>query len=239
MSSPYDYPKIRSAGSEASPTPPFTPTNSDPSISYSSQQTSFSSPQISRAASQGAPLTPQNRHSNPGLPKHLETTYRGDENVAAPQPNISAPQPSTYPSLQSSELTLQSSESANTLVTAQSSEVVSQTNIPTLAPRFNDEAGTQTPRPNEEPPQPDSSTPKRVPKPNLTIQISPVTEPSDGNSSLPGSSPYLSRRHHPTSPLVLHSSSVSDDSPRTSGEMESMGGATHSASMQLYVHSNN
>lgn len=239
-SSPYDYPKIRSAGSGASHTSPYSPTGtSDPSVSFSTPQASHSSPQINRAASQGHPLTPKNRHSNPGLPKHLQTT---SNETVAPQSSISAPQPSTSTLLPSMS-TLHPSTSTLQPSTSDMSELGMYLGIqfsePTPLPSematstftAQPTTNTLTPQPNEAVPQPITSTPQRVPKANLTIQISPVSE--QGNVS-PQGSPFLSRRHHPPSPLVLHSSSVSDESPRTSGDADALRGS-HSSGDIDYV----
>jgi hypothetical protein len=219
ISSPYDYPRIRSAGNGASQTPPFSPgMNPDPST-FSGAQTSFSSPQISRAsreAPQEGARTPQTRHSNSGLPRHLETS--SDENVvpqsnmSTPEPNTSVPQPTastgSYLGLEFNQFINHSSEPA--------------TGTSTSVPRSNEVAPqTSTPNPQHDVATPTNSTP-RLPKPNLTIQISPVSEQGDPAHQSLGS-PFLSRRQHPPSPLVLHSNSASDDSPRTSGEVEALG----------------
>ena len=281
ISSPYDYPKIRSAGSGASHTPPFSPgVTSDPSTSFS-----HSSPQISRAA-QGGPLTPQgtpqnrhsnhgfpghmetgpltpqgtpqNRHSNHGFPGHMETAGRMGQpqsNVLAPQTSTSAPrtnistplfsthtsqpnstaslpstsqpgsslgpasvsQPGSYLGFEFSDPAPLPSEQTSSASTAQRTEVTPPTSSP-------------TPQPNEVVPQPSTSTPRRIPKANLTIQISPVSDqPAD--PAVQQGSPFLSRKYHPPSPLVLHSSSMSEDSPRTSSEIDALGGPRSSGDM--------
>jgi len=64
--------------------------------------------------------------------------------------------------------------------------------------------------------QPASSTPITANLQNLNV---PVSTPSHSRS--PQSSPLLSSiRPHPPSPLVFHSASISEESPRTSGELD-------------------
>lgn len=185
VTSPYDYPKIRSAGSGASHTPPTTPlVNSNPSSSFSSPQISHSEPQPhpqARLSDQDPPdlqasLSPQQQHST-----HANST--SEEHNVTPQ--------LTH---QSSTLAPQSTPS--NIVTSQ--------------------AGELTPQPSSSTPQPTSMGLRHA---NLTIQISPLSEFTRASS--PPGSPSPSRRRYPPSPLALHSSSVSEDSPHTSGEVGS------------------
>ena len=230
VTSPYDYPKIRSAGSGASHTPPTTPlSNSDPSSSLVHMHVTSSSPQISRSGLAHEPL--QARHSTP-----QSVTYRQTSTPAANKAVMYGQ--TTTPAANEASLPNGAAQFGPNTSTPQPNTVVPpQPNVstPQLGPGTPQlQPNTSTPQPNSAPPQPSTSTPRMTKPSNLTVQISPVSELGDTLS--PPGSPYHSRRAHPPSPLVLHSNSMSDDSPRTSGEISEMGvGPNSSAPQQIVV----
>ena len=197
ITSPYDYPRIKNAGLSTPPTSSGHVTPTSPTKQAAVSNVAFTNPVYDMHQLQhemGAYTAGNDERDN-------VTSQAIDSSPALENP---APHSSMMPNQSSSSLGFTPQTMVNPQLRNESGLIPQ--------PRSNTTAVSQ----------PATSTPLQsslqVP-PNLTIRVTPSQDGLSPHVS-PHTSPLLSSWRHPPSPLVFNSASMSDGSPRTSGELD-------------------